>query len=151
MINPVITHCNYWVFCKTFCDGKGIMHGFTKVANSAFYPSPSLSPLAFYPSTLTFLSLFTFSLTFHSSTHFTLSLFTLQLPLSNLSFSPFNSHFPLSLFTIQLFTFHPLTLTFSSCFSPFPLYYNKGITMHFQKTKLLDTIRISNFMYLCLM
>ena len=112
--------CHDWVFRKTFCDEKGIMHGFTKVANSAFYPSPLTFPSHFSP--------------FNS--HFLLSFFTLQLSHSPVTFhpttltfsshfSPFNSHFLLSLFTLQLslspLTFHPLTLTFHLQLSLFTL------------------------------
>ena len=81
------------------------MHGFTKVANSAFYLPPSLSPLTFHPSTFTFPSHFS-----PVNSHFALSLFTLQLTFPS-HFSPLNPHCSLSLFYLS-------TLTFPSHFSP---------------------------------
>ena len=90
-----------------------------------FHLSPSLSPLIFYLSALTFLS-------FHP---------TLTFPSH---FSPFHSHFPLSLFTLQLSPPPLIFSPFNSHFSPVTLRYNRVITMHFQKTQLSGTIRISS-------
>ena len=63
--------CLYaWIcraFRKTFCDEKGVMHGLTKVANSASYPFPINSPFTQSHFSPTSHSLYT--LTFHLFPH----------------------------------------------------------------------------------
>ena len=87
------------------------MHGFTKVANSAFYPSPLTFPSHFSP--------FNF--------YFPLSLFTRQLSLCPLTFHLSTLTVPSHFFIFQLLlsplTFHPSCPTLPSHFSPFKSHF----------------------------